>query len=367
MNRRPHMKLNRALQRMASTYSMYAWMLSLRLYRPDLRVPTMVVGIGGDYLQFRYNPKFVLSLSQDHLCGVLHHEFNHVEFGHLWARPEDFPDRRARTIAEETTVNEYVCEPLPGNPLRYTMFKELSAGQSTLERYKLLEGKTDQYDSVDDLMYPDPWRESGEDADDPPSAQIRRMLKRMRMDRALDARLIAEQLELANAPLSNKPIPWSSILRRVGIEIGPRPVYHRPSRRFSHLVGVVPGTTTRGRPRVMAAVDTSGSMSPSSLERISQELRCLACHTSITIVECDDKIRAKYPFSGPLKCVSGRGGTDLRPPLSEDCVRELRPDVVVYFTDGDGKAPERPLPFPVIWALTPGGNRPAPWGEVIEL
>ncbi len=133
------------------------------------------------------------------------------------------------------------------------------------------------------------------------------------------------------------------------------------------MVGIVPGTTILGHPKVMAAVDTSGSMSKEALGRISQELQRLACHTTITVVECDDKIRTKYPFNGPLKGVNGRGGTDLRPPLSEECASELRPDVAVYFTDGDGKAPEHPPSFPVIWVLTPGGRRPAPWGEVYEL
>jgi hypothetical protein len=45
----------------------------------------------------------------------------------------------------------------------------------------------------------------------------------------------------------------------------------------------------------------------------------------------------------------------------------VRPDVLVYFTDGHGPAPkERPV-VAVIWCLTPAGRRPAPWGWLLRM
>jgi hypothetical protein len=49
--------------------------------------------------------------------GVLLHEVHHVVFGHVVADPDDFPDRWARIVAEEVTVNEFVTEPLPVTPV----------------------------------------------------------------------------------------------------------------------------------------------------------------------------------------------------------------------------------------------------------
>ena len=73
--------------------------------------------------------------------------------------------------------------------------------------------------------------------------------------------------------------------------------------------------------------------------------------------------------SGGLFAISAlnSGGTDLRPPFEPEILCKLRPDVVVYFTDGCGPAPERPPRMPVIWCLTPIGDPPARWGHVVRM
>ena len=73
----------------------------------------------------------------------------------------------------------------------------------------------------------------------------------------------------------------------------------------------------------------------------------------IHVVECDAEITAEYRFAGSLEELQGRGGTDLCPPLEPQVLRRVRPDVVVYFTDGDGPAPDLAPKVPVIWCLTP--------------
>jgi predicted metal-dependent peptidase len=65
--------------------------------------------------------------------------------------------------------------------------------------------------------------------------------------------------------------------------------------------------------------------------------------------------------------VRGRGGTDLRPPLDRHFLRKHRPDLVVYFTDGDGPAPDKPPGPALIWCLVPGGRKPAVWGRVLHM
>jgi predicted metal-dependent peptidase len=351
MNRQAQAKLDRALLNMASRYPMYAYLLSLRMFRADRHVPTVAVMHCDNQWTYRYNPDFILSISDDELCGVIHHEINHIEFGHVSADPDEMPDRRARIIAEEVTVNEYVNEPLPGLPLTLDQFPELPHGEDTWTRYKRLEGKSDPYQWVDELQIADPWRgpcasESERDDFGARGARLRERL-RQSMDPAY---LAARQMDLATFAPPTKPIPWNTLLRR-----------------FPQLVGIVPGTTVVGRPRVMAAVDTSGSMSSESLAQIGRELTRLAGYSEVTVVECDDEIRATYRLGGTLRGVRGRGSTDLRPPLSAQCIDQVRPDVVVYFTDGEGTAPDQQPPVPVIWALSPGGKPPANWGEIIQL
>ena len=120
-----------------------------------------------------------------------------------------------------------------------------------------------------------------------------------------------------------------------------------------------------GKPRIMAVIDTSGSLTDELLAEISNELRHMARDRDVVVVECDAEIQNVYRYREPITDVDGRGGTDLRPPLKQEFVRAQRADLVVYFTDGMGPAPEKPPQVPVVWALTPDGEPPAAWGRVI--
>jgi predicted metal-dependent peptidase len=163
-------------------------------------------------------------------------------------------------------------------------------------------------------------------------------------------------------------LDWRRLLRRcVGELLECEASLARPPRRFPELVGIVPGRGRRpGRPEVMAVIDSSGSVTNRLLERIDGELRRLARSHSVTVVECDVEIHQVYKYR-PLKRVTGRGGTDLRPPLEADFLRRHRADLVVYFTDGFGPAPEKAPRVHVVWCLVPGGETPASWGRVIRM
>jgi predicted metal-dependent peptidase len=163
-------------------------------------------------------------------------------------------------------------------------------------------------------------------------------------------------------------INWRQQLRRyAGQVLETRPVFNRPPRRFPDLVGILPG---RGRqavtPKVMAVIDTSGSITPELLTQIDGELARLARHFEVLVVECDCAIHRTYPYRRLTK-VYGRGGTDLRPPLEKPFLRHHQPDLVIYFSDGYGPAPEHKPPIPVIWCLTADGKEPARWGKKINM
>jgi predicted metal-dependent peptidase len=133
-------------------------------------------------------------------------------------------------------------------------------------------------------------------------------------------------------------------------------------------VGVVPGRVRRpGKARVLAVIDTSASISTADLAEISAELKRMSRSHEVVVAECDAEIQACYPYGGPICQVHGRGNTDLRPPLQPSFLNTVRPDVIVYFTDGHGPAPERPPRPPVIWCLIEGGKIPATWGRVVRM
>ena len=162
---------------------------------------------------------------------------------------------------------------------------------------------------------------------------------------------------------------WRALLQRyTGQELSPAPMLSWPPRRHPHLVGIMPGNARAAeRPKILAVVDTSQSMSDSIIAEIVKELRYLARDHSIWVVECDAAVQRAYRYSARIKLVQGRGGTDFRPPLKPKFLRRYRPDLVIFFTDGEGPAPKNAPQVPVIWVLTPEGEAPVKWGRVIKM
>jgi len=164
-------------------------------------------------------------------------------------------------------------------------------------------------------------------------------------------------------------LDWRQLLRKyVGRLTDVQGCFARPPRRFPDLAGVIPGRLRRPRDAaVVAVLDTSGSIDKTTIEAIDGELRRIARTRQVVVVEADCVVHRVYPYRRRLECVQGRGGTDFRPALDRRFLVPLKPEVVVYFTDGFGPAPEVPPPWPLVWCLVPGGEPPAEYGRVIRM
>lgn len=392
--RRAGDRIDLGIRLLAERYPFHAAVLERLRVTCDETVGTMGVTPRGEHVLLLFNTDFVLGLPPAELGGVLLHETNHIVLGHLTADPKDYPDVWARTVAEEVTVNEYVKEPLPQGGITLALFPDLPPLESTAQRYRRLR-KIEKRVPISTpsalldlagkgvLHTPDDhsvWQRGQEDRDAALEV-IQAVLHEAAVQAGTDClpeglREALEEMAAGTSPGGEQyqlrgdrqgRLDWRRLLRRhVGQLLAPDASLARPPRRFPHLAGIVPGRSRRPtRPKVMAVIDTSGSMTERLLEAVDGELRRLArCH-SVTVVECDAAIQAVYEYR-PLKCVTGRGGTDLRPPLDADFLRRHRPDVILYFTDGEGPAPKRPPRVPVIWCLVPRGKPPVSWGRVIR-
>lgn len=393
-------KIRIAIQRLAGRYRFHAKVLERFnvLRRPE--VETMGVTAAGDAIKLYYNPDFVERISLDELGGVLLHEVHHVLFRHIFADPADYPDRWARIVAEEVTVNEFITEPLPGNPILLKAFPKLPRMESTDRRYRRLTRHNPRFPIVgaggevlagtrgtargkksgvpDDHSVWDEAKTEGQRAE----AAVRAAIQ----DAALqvDPSAIPDYLKQALAGMgigsisgdgeyalhktARGQLDWRRLLRRyTGQVLTIQYDFRRPSRRFPNLVGVIPGRRRQGgRPKVMAVIDTSGSITPELLEQIDAELARLASQHEVLVVECDAEIHNVYPYK-PVRSVSGRGGTDFQPPLEASFLRRHGPELIIYFTDGYGPAPDNAPQVPVVWCLTPDGEKPASWGRVIQM
>lgn len=346
------------------------------------------------------------------LAGILLHELAHVTLGHL-------SDERLHVVARpllmelamEMSANEDLIEPLPPS-VQWQAFREHGVGprQSTLERYLLLcraadEGRLSELDlwtsrildvhrphrassglsaGVGDLLDA---RSDGATSRNwsmglgPPThplklAQMRRLLREHLGDAegggAHDVDptrpRAGKELDRVLAPSRRDgTLDWRRLVheaferqRRV------RPDYLRPNRRHPARVGEVPGRSRR-RPkqRLLVAIDTSGSMSVTALERVASEVERLGRVALVTVVECDAALHRLYPLRGALGPFVGGGDTDFRPVL--EAPEAARFDGLVYFTDGHAPPPANPRRVPTLWVLTGDRPRAPAFGHVVRL
>lgn len=365
-----------ATDRLATEMPLHAGILAQWRLSEDTTINTMAIGYHRGRLLLSFNPLFVENISLDQTAAVLCHEINHVLLGHCTHLPVDGENERAMTIAEEVTANEWIAGPLPCKPILLSDYEELPPNEDTQTRYERL--KTIVPDVRETLDDHGRWNEivKSELGRVVMSSVIASVWKRLSPEQKSKITLpeAAKQV-IVNAVKSSgssvigngvATVPWQKVLRKyVGRTLLRRPVFGRVPRRYPHLVGIVPATgRSTSLPKIVFCLDTSGSMTTSILSDFSAEMSVLAKSYDLTVIEADTMVRAVYKFR-PLNNVMGRGGTDFRPALEE--AARMRPDLVIYGTDGRGKAPLEASRFPVIWLITGNGRKPVSWGREIRI
>jgi predicted metal-dependent peptidase len=174
--------------------------------------------------------------------------------------------------------------------------------------------------------------------------------------------------------LTKPSLPWNEMLKQfVTSCYGGKRRWLPPSRK--HIwEGLYLPSMRDGQLKAVAALDTSGSTS-GDMELFFGELLSLMRsfgRFDLTVIQCDAAIGKVEHFSdsslpGLTKKweVTGGGGTSFIP-VFDYVAQEMKekPDLLIYFTDGFGPAPEKAPAYPVMWVLTQEGKRPADWGRV---
>jgi predicted metal-dependent peptidase len=121
---------------------------------------------------------------------------------------------------------------------------------------------------------------------------------------------------------------------------------------------------------ILVGIDTSGSVTEKDVgyflgETFSILQKIHNC--TLTIVQCDaeiqkiDIVTIRDPIP-PIVEIKGRGGTNFEPVFS--LLEKEEYNVVLYFTDGYGKFPEKASLTPTIWIITSSIN--PPWGTKVK-
>jgi predicted metal-dependent peptidase len=128
-------------------------------------------------------------------------------------------------------------------------------------------------------------------------------------------------------------------------------------------------------PIVGFVLDTSGSMGKeqllASVLEAGKILEALGID-EVWFAEADAAIAMQFRIinAGALRKlrIHGGGGTDFSPALDLAGKLNPRPDILIYFTDGDGYAPAAPpRGMEVVWCIVPSyyNRRPAKWGHAV--
>jgi len=369
-------KIKLAITRLLHRYPLHGGIISGWNPCEDKKIETMSVGVEGVNVRLRFNSDFVESLKLDEVIAVLIHEINHILGEHLWMTNEKYPDENALVIATEVTANQYVNEPLPCNPVLLKDFPELQKDEDAHTRYKKLEGKyKSKIKTLDNHAKWEQLNKNPELSKAIIGLEIATALESLSNDqkRKCSSAILKKAGKIAgeakiSSSSNNGNLNWKNILRfYVGQAISRRPSFGKPPRRYPKLIGIVPAHSFQGsKPKILAVIDTSASLSEEMLNDISAELTRLAKENEVTVVECDREIRSVYKFK-PIEKLKGRGGTDLRPALKKSFLKKYGAELVVYFTDGYGSAPENKPNVPLIWCITENGQKPASYGREIRL
>lgn len=167
-------------------------------------------------------------------------------------------------------------------------------------------------------------------------------------------------------------IPWEAILVDFMQKIHHEYNWLPPDRRLIwddiYIPSLSDGETI---PEGVIAIDSSGSISDRLLQKFLANTRSAAQHISkLHVVVCDARVwlfktidMTEGNSFPPIK-IRGGGGTDFRPVFEEIKKRGVRPQFLVYLTDGYGTYPDNPPDYPVLWLST--GDKP-PWGQYVAI
>ena len=169
-------------------------------------------------------------------------------------------------------------------------------------------------------------------------------------------------------------VPWQQLLRMYignNVKASSKFSWKRTSRRFgSDQKGKLPIRILK----LAVAIDTSGSIGTKEFNEFISEIKYIQkCYKSdIDILECDAKVQKVYkldPFKKLDTKFKGRGGTDYEPIFEYIKTKNMKPDLLVYFTDFYCTFPKKEPPYPVIWCVSSNGDKNVKpfWGVTVRI
>lgn len=358
--------------------------LALRLnYRPDWSIETAAT----DGRRLLYNPDFVNKLTREERIGLLCHEVMHCAGKHF-ARRGERPMGKAN-IAMDLAINPLIVDAGMKLPKGGLMpgdgdFKDLPKNLAFEEYYARLPdeppegGTTNGSDpggcgGVIDAQDPE-----GTPADEAAQKQLeaewsvnvaaaaQAAKRRGTISAGLD-RFIGEAL----APV----VDWRAVLREFITRPAKRDYnWKRPNRRHLHAGLYLPSLHSLELGEIVIAVDTSGSIDATTLQRFAGEINDISNQgaSTITVLYHDSEIchvQTWTPDDGPLVLEPKGGGGTSHKPVTDWIEQNATepPACLVCLTDCHTSYPTTAPSYPTLWAVIGNKQAAPPFGEVVHI
>jgi predicted metal-dependent peptidase len=311
------------------------------------------------------------SLSNNHLQGVLMHEFYHIIYEHVTGRLPPEGMNIMWNIATDLAINSHIADKLPKEACipGEGRFEEYESGLSAEQYYKLLkedeqfqkqegdgEGGEGQPDSLDDHSG---WGEADQETKQMAKERLRQAVE----DAAKEASSkgswgsVSAEMRKKIMDMINPKVDWRKVLRyfiKTSQRSNKRSTVRRINKRFPYIHA---GKKVTRHAKIAISIDQSGSVSDQMLAAFFAELGGLAKYAEFTVIPFDTEVFEEHVyvwkkgqrktwervlsggtcFNAPTKYVNDRGFdghiilTDMcaPKPISSNCQR-------MWMTDIDG-------------------------------
>jgi len=353
---------------------------------------------GTDGVTVWWEPKYIESITQPQVMGVVVHEIFHpIRKHHLRAMNIKDLNTRVANIAMDAVINYMII---------HEMNLELPPGCVDMPQYKgwawedvyrdlmKKEDETPQWDEV----YPYPGR--GEDGDgkgkgkgkpepgpgeseNADSVEVRMEEKRIEgqlkeMERiGKKAGKMPGSFKSLVKDMTMTKVPWEQVLARFVDDISDKDYdWMVPDENYINGDIYIPTLHEPKIGKIAIFFDTSGSVSDDDFKKFKGGLYGIlsAYDMEVFIAEIDYVVQKSYTIaSNELSSLqvefAGRGGTSFSPGFDLIDKEEIKPKCIIYFTDGEANDfPESEPDCAVLWALLKRGyseNFKPPFGEVL--
>ena len=283
--------------------------------REDRSIPTAGVRVCPDTAQFEmiYNPDFFDKLPEDHIKGVLKHEFYHLIFEHVTSRKPEGVPHKTWNIAADLAINSHLVGELPALACMPGVgpFENLPKLKSA--EWYLKNITDDQVDQCGGEGEGEPgtgqlddhsgWDEEGDEAAAAANQMAKERLKQAMKEAAKEASKspngwgsIGGDMKKDILKKLETKVDWRKVLRyfiKTSQRANKSSTVRRINKRYAYIH---PGKKVKRQAKIAIAIDQSGSVSNDMLESFFSELNKLAKLASFTVIPFDTTVNDKLVY-----------------------------------------------------------------------